>query len=98
MVRRVPLLLALLAVASVAFARPIELPRANEKWLTLRIDESTLVGNVSPSETSAIARDLLRMRHAIGEITNLKVRSPKPTRRRACQRPEDQRGHHSLLD
>ena len=80
MVRRLPLFVALLVAASIASAKPLELPRPNEKWITLRIDEFTLVSNVSPSETTAIARDLLRMRHAIGQITNLKVRSPKPTR------------------
>ncbi|HET8775808.1 MAG TPA: tetratricopeptide repeat protein [Thermoanaerobaculia bacterium] len=78
MPRCVPFLL-LLALAGSAVARPLEPPRPNEKWLTLRVDEFTLVSNVSPAETSAIARDLLRMRHAIGEVTNLNVRSPKPT-------------------
>jgi tetratricopeptide (TPR) repeat protein len=63
-----------------AFASPLELPRPNEKWLTLQVDELTFVSNVPAAETSAIARDLLRMRHAIGEVTKLKVRSTTPTR------------------
>lgn len=80
MPRRVPILIALLALASLATAHPVELPKPNDKWLTLQVDEFTFVSNVPAEETSAIARDLLRMRHAIGEVTKLNVRSTKPTR------------------
>jgi tetratricopeptide (TPR) repeat protein len=80
MVRRLFFFIALLVAATLAAARPLELPRPNEKWITLRMDEFTVVSNASPYETSAVARDLLRMRQAIGEITSLQVRSPKATK------------------
>jgi tetratricopeptide (TPR) repeat protein len=80
MAPRCPLLLVLLAVAGLAAARPLELPGPDEKWLTLRLEELTFVSNVPAAETSAIARDLVRMRHAIGEVTKLNVRSTRPTR------------------
>jgi len=80
MVRRLSLFLALFVATTLSAARPLDLPRPNDKWITLRIDEFTVVSNASAYETSAVARDLLRMRHAIGELTSLEVRSPKPTR------------------
>lgn len=76
---RVRLLVFVLLAVS-ASARPIDFPRPNEKWITLRVDEFTFVSNVSPAATTAVARDLLRMREAIGQVTKLNVRSPTPTR------------------
>ena len=76
------LLLAFLAaaVAGIATAAPLEPPNPNEKWITLQVEEFILISNVSRAETSAIAHDLLRMRHAIGEVTKLNVRSTTATR------------------
>src|SRR5687768_10783699 len=61
-------------------ARSLEPPRPNEKWTTLRVDEFEIVSNAPPSVTADIARDLLRMRAAVGQVTRLKVRSPLPTK------------------
>ncbi|HEX8409630.1 MAG TPA: DUF1570 domain-containing protein [Thermoanaerobaculia bacterium] len=72
------LLAALLSPVALA-ARSLEPPKANEKWITLRADEFRFVSNVSPAKTLDIARDLLRMRAALGAVTNLKVRSALPT-------------------
>jgi tetratricopeptide (TPR) repeat protein len=77
---RALLTLVLLAAALSLSATPIALPRPNEKWITLQVDELTFVSSVSASETMEIARDLLRMREAAGRITNLNVRSSKPMR------------------
>ncbi|HYO77429.1 MAG TPA: DUF1570 domain-containing protein, partial [Thermoanaerobaculia bacterium] len=67
-------------LASTVLAAPLEPPRANEKWVTLQVDEFRIVSSVSPGATLDIARDLLRMRSAIGQLTQLKVRSALPTR------------------
>jgi Flp pilus assembly protein TadD len=76
-----PLLAALaLLLAPSLIAGPMELPRANEKWITLRADEFEFISNASPAQTLDIARDLLRMRAAIGQVTRLKVRSSLPTK------------------
>lgn len=55
-------------------------PKANEKWITLTADEFQFISNASPKATLKIARDMLRMRAAVGQITKLKVRSPLPTK------------------
>ncbi|MGZ8710532.1 MAG: DUF1570 domain-containing protein [Thermoanaerobaculia bacterium] len=78
--RRAASLLVFLLFATTIAAAPLDLPRPNEKWITLRVDEFTFISNVSPAATTEIARDLLQMRDAVGRITQLKVRSPKPTR------------------
>ena len=78
--RRAAFVLVFLLFATTIAARPLELPRPNEKWITLRVDEFTFISNISPGATTEIARDLLQMRDAVGRITQLKVRSPKPTR------------------
>jgi hypothetical protein len=77
--RRVPVLVSLFFTVTLS-ARTIELPRANEKWTTLRVDEFEFVSNASPSATLSIAENLVRMRAAVGEVTSLKVRSTLPTK------------------
>ncbi|HJQ41354.1 MAG TPA: hypothetical protein VKB93_29795 [Thermoanaerobaculia bacterium] len=67
-----PLLVSLTAAA-------IELPRPNEKWLTLKVDEFEIISNASPESTVAIAQNLVRMRAAVGQLTHLNVRSRVPT-------------------
>ncbi len=72
--------LALFLIATAAAAAPLEPPTAKEKWLVLNADEFRFISNVSPAATVEIARDMLRMRAAIGRITMLNVRAPLPTR------------------
>jgi len=79
MPRIVLLLLVAFLSAPTFAARSLEPPRANEKWITLRADEFRFVSNASPGKTLEIARDLLRMRAALGAVTNLKVRAALPT-------------------
>jgi len=73
-------LLVLLTLFITVGATALDLPRANEKWITLRVDEFEIVSNASPSATTDIAEDLLRMRAAVGKVTRLNVRSPLPTK------------------
>lgn len=73
--RRVLVPLSLLCCLSSA---AIELPRANEKWTTLKADEFEIISNASPSLTNDVAENLLRMRAAVGQVTSLNVRSPLP--------------------
>lgn len=70
----------LLFVAATARAATLELPAAKEKWVVLNADEFRFISSVSPAATMDIARDMLRMRAAIGKITQLKVRGAHPTR------------------
>ncbi|HEX6640616.1 MAG TPA: tetratricopeptide repeat protein [Thermoanaerobaculia bacterium] len=57
----------------------LEPPKPSEKWITLTADEFQFISNASPAATLDIARDMLRMRAAVGQVTKLKVRSPLPT-------------------
>jgi tetratricopeptide (TPR) repeat protein len=61
-------------------AASLEPPKASEKWITLTADEFQFISNASPAATLDIARDMLRMRAAVGQVTKLKVRSPLPTK------------------
>ncbi len=72
--------LAAFLIALPLFAKPLELPRPNEKWISLRVAEFELVSNASPRKTVDIARDLLRMQDAVGQVTRLTVRSKVPTK------------------
>lgn len=72
--------IASLALAFRLSAASLEPPKANEKWISLTADEFQFVSNASPKATLEIARDMLRMRAAVGQITKLKVRSPLPTK------------------
>src|SRR5438270_323264 len=61
-----------------AFA--IEPPREKERWTTLAIDELTVYSSADDYTTRSVASDLVRLRNALGVVTQLKVRSPLPTR------------------
>ena len=74
--RLAPLLVLLLAFPAAA----LDLPRTNEKWISLRVDELEIISSAPAAATIAIAEDLVRMRAAIGEVTRLKVRSPLTTK------------------
>jgi tetratricopeptide (TPR) repeat protein len=77
MSRFLPLLLSasLLVSALSAAERPLEPPGPKEKWLSLAVEEFDIISSVSPSETTSIARELLRMRDAVGKVTRLNVRT-----------------------
>jgi len=73
----------LLAFASLLLsisALAIEPPREKERWTTLAIDELTVYSSADDYTTRGIASDLVRLRGALGAVTQLKVRSPLPTR------------------
>jgi tetratricopeptide (TPR) repeat protein len=73
----------LLALFLCLFALPLaalDLPAEKERWITLRADEFQIVSNASEGATAAVAKQLVEMRDAIGKVTQLKVRSPLPTR------------------
>lgn len=69
--------LAALLVASTALAA-LPFPPEKEKWLKLTSGELRIFSNASERDTKEIATNLLRMREAVGKITQLKVRSPLP--------------------
>lgn len=77
-VRTVAVLLLFLALP--LSAAPLEPPKPNEKWITVSVEEFEFISNASPAKTLDIARDMLRMRAAIGQVTNLKIRSTLPTK------------------
>src|SRR5205807_4599340 len=70
---------ALLCVLSTS-ALAIEPPREKERWTTLAIDELTVYSSADDYTTRSVASDLVRLRNALGVVTQLKVRSPLPTR------------------
>lgn len=63
-----------------ASALAIEPPREKERWTTLAIDELTVYSSADDYTTRGVASDLVRLRGALGVVTQLKVRSPLPTR------------------
>ena len=78
MPRILVLLLALIAPALHASA--LDLPPEKEKWITLAADDIRIYSNASPAATLNVARELLRMREAVGRVTQLKTRSAVPTK------------------
>lgn len=76
--RALPFLLFLLLFALPTAA--VELPRATDKWFEVRADDIRIFSNVSPASAQDLAREVLRMRAVIGQITNLRVRTPVTTR------------------
>lgn len=73
------LLAACIALALPLSARTIEPPKPTEKWVSLEAEEFRLISAASASETGRIARDLLRMRAALGKVSDLKVHSAERT-------------------
>jgi Flp pilus assembly protein TadD len=69
--------LAVLLVASTSFAA-LPFPPEKEKWLKLTSGELRIFSSASERETRELATNLLRMREAVGKVTQLKVRSPLP--------------------
>src|SRR5204863_7687701 len=71
-------LLLLLLLFFALQAAALDLPRANEKWITPKADESQIISNASPATTTEIAENLVRTRAAIGQLTRPRVRSRLP--------------------
>src|SRR5688572_8730544 len=78
--RRLLIAITLFLALPVAGARAPELPRENEKWIAVRADDIEIFSNASPAMALGVARDLLRMREAVEQVSRLKVRSPVPTK------------------
>jgi tetratricopeptide (TPR) repeat protein len=57
----------------------IEPPKADEKWITFETAGFRFISNASPRVTQQIARNLLRMRAAVGQVTRLEVQTLVPT-------------------
>ena len=70
-----PFLLAFTLSAGAGIAPPPE----KEKWIVIDAGDLHVYSNASEKETTEIATNLVRMREAIGRITQLKVRSAVPT-------------------
>src|SRR5216683_2396215 len=58
----------------------IQPPRERERWAAVTVDEFTILGNVSDRELRDVATRTVRLREALALATNLRVRSPLPTR------------------
>ena len=72
-----PIALLLLLLSLPAFA--INAPSDREKWIAIDAGDLHVFSNASERETTEIATNLVRMREAIGRITQLKVHSAVPT-------------------
>lgn len=74
------LLIALLALPSFApWFASVPPPSDREHWITIDAGDLQIFSNAGERETTEIANNLVRMREAIGRITQLKVRSAVPT-------------------
>ena len=71
--------LPLLLLVATSLHAAIELPNEKETWISTTVDDFTITSNASERETIGVAKNLLRMREAVGRITKLKVRSAAPT-------------------
>lgn len=73
----------LVLLAAVVFActlsAEVEPPKTDEQWIALEADGFRFISNASPRATQGIARDLLRMRAAFGQLTRLRVHTAEPT-------------------
>lgn len=74
------LLLALVLCALAPPLRALDFPSDKERWTATRADEFQIFSNAPDTATSAIAKQLVEMRDAIGKVTQLSVRSPLPMR------------------
>src|SRR5213075_3173566 len=78
MPRPLVLILVIIALTFPAFAA-INPPAEREKWIVIDAGDLHVFSNAGERETTEIATNLVRMREAIGRITQLKVRSAVPT-------------------
>lgn len=77
MLRRAGSLLVLLFALQAAAIEP---PPDRGKWVAVRAHNLHVFSNASPAATRELARDLLQIRHVIGQSTKLDVRTPYTTR------------------
>lgn len=90
----------LLAVALFCLALDVaalEPPAPNEKWITLTVDELQFISNAPPAKTMNVARNMLRMRAAVGQGTNLKIHSTLPTKVFLFARPREFAAYRDAL-
>src|SRR6185369_2504087 len=74
-----PIVLGLLLFSFTFSALAITPPTEREKWIVIDAGDLHVFSNAGERETSEIAGNLVRMREAIGRITQLKVHSAVPT-------------------
>lgn len=74
--RLLPILLVFVTLTASA---AVPLPPEKDKWLNITAGEFHIYSNSGERETKEIATNLLRMREAIGKVTQLSVQSPLPT-------------------
>lgn len=58
----------------------VEPPKPSEKWVALEAENFRFVSAVSSRQTLEIARDLLRLRAALGKVSDFELQTAKPTR------------------
>ncbi|MDQ3280763.1 MAG: DUF1570 domain-containing protein [Acidobacteriota bacterium] len=74
------LVAACLALTLAFSALAIEPPKASEKWVSMETEGFRFVSGVSPRETQRIARDLLRMRASVANVSDFKLQTAESTR------------------
>lgn len=77
---RLLLVSACIALTLTLSVHAVEPPKPAEKWVALDAGDFRLVSAVSAPRTLEIARNLLRMRAALGKVTDFELRPSAPTR------------------
>ncbi len=76
-----PLLVsACIALTLALSVRAVEPPKPAEKWVALDAGDFRFVSAVSSRQTLEIARNLLRMRAALGKVSDFELHTTEPTR------------------
>ncbi|HYK05932.1 MAG TPA: tetratricopeptide repeat protein [Thermoanaerobaculia bacterium] len=71
---------ACVAVTLTLSLHAVEPPKPSESWVALEAENFRFVSAVSSRQTLEIARDLLRLRAALGKVTNFELQAAAPTR------------------
>ncbi|HET8774180.1 MAG TPA: DUF1570 domain-containing protein [Thermoanaerobaculia bacterium] len=71
---------ACIALTLTLSVRAAEPPKPAEKWVALDAGDFKFMSAVSARQTLEIARNLLRMRAALGKVSDLELRPTEPTR------------------
>jgi tetratricopeptide (TPR) repeat protein len=64
----------------VAPPNAVQPPKPTESWVALEAENFRFVSAVSSGKTLKMARDLLRLRAALGKMTNFELQAAEPTR------------------